>query len=109
MKELTNNNKISLIKRYYKKNPTLLELSLLNYEGFNLYICINLIHNSNCYRLSWFNLDEITNKNIETKLSCQYIPKETIETIKERFLEYRDSSKYHDKFLTNEYDKGKTY
>lgn len=103
MRELTNNEKISLIKKYYKKNPILLELCLFNYEEFNLYICISLINKSNCYRLSWFNLDEINDKNIDKKLSCQYIPQETIEIIKENFLKYYESSKYHDDFLTDEY------
>ena len=46
--KLKNNDKISLIKKYYKKNPIFLELILMNYEGFDLYIIINYIKKSNC-------------------------------------------------------------
>ena len=77
-----NNDKISLIKKYYKKNPIFLELILMNYEGFDLYIIINYIKKSNSYRLSWFNLSNIEDANVEKYLSCTYISSDVIELIK---------------------------
>ena len=59
MRELNNLDKVSLIKKYYKRNPVFLELNLVNYEKYNLYICINEIDKNSCYRLSWFDLDDI--------------------------------------------------
>ena len=102
MKELNTNNKISLIKKYYKKYPLFLELSLLNYEGYNLYICINKMSKTGDYRLSWFDLDELQTKDIEKHLSCQYIPLDTINLINDIFSKYIVNSKYKDKLLTNE-------
>ena len=43
MGELKNNEKISLIKKYYKKNPSILDLTMINYEGYNFYITLNEI------------------------------------------------------------------
>lgn len=102
MKELNVNEKISLIKKYYKKNPTFLEMSLINYEKYNLFICINEMSKNESYRLSWFDLDEITNKNIEKYVSCQFISYEIINMIKEDFSKFVVDSQYHDEFLTEE-------
>ena len=49
MKEFKDNEKISLIKKYYKKNQLFLELRLINYENHNLYICINEIKKKTIY------------------------------------------------------------
>lgn len=103
MTKLTNNEKISLIKKYYKKSPMLLELNLINYEKCNIYICINKMIKTNSYRLSWFNLDNIEDKNIEKYLSCQYISSASINAIKEDFSKFVISSNYHDKLLTEEF------
>ena len=40
MDKYTNNEKIKLIKKYFKKDYTFLELSLKNYESYNIYIIL---------------------------------------------------------------------
>ena len=102
MKELKYNEKISLIKKYYKKNQLFLELNLINYEKYNLYICINKMDKNDSYRLSWFDLDDMDNKDVEKYISCQYISSKVIEMIKEDFSKFIVSSQYHDEFLTEE-------
>ncbi|MGM9876820.1 MAG: SWIM zinc finger domain-containing protein [Bacilli bacterium] len=102
MKKLRNNEKIALIKKYYKKQSEFLSLSLINYEKYNLYICINEIRKNECYRLSWFDLDSINDKDIDKHLSCEYIQIETINMIKNDFSKMSVDSQYHDEFLTEE-------
>ena len=101
MKEFKDNEKISLIKKYYKKNQLFLELHLINYENHNLYICINEIEKDKSYRLSWFDLDEINDKNIEKYICCQYISSKIINMIRNDFSKYIVSSQYQDEFLTD--------
>ena len=101
MKEFKDNEKISLIKKYYKKNQLFLELRLINYENHNLYICINEIEKDKSYRLSWFDLDEINDKNIEKYICCQYISSKIINMIRNDFSKYIVSSQYQDEFLTD--------
>ena len=96
-----NNEKISLIKKHFKKEPTLLELTLMDYEGYNLYITLNENRKTGSYKLSWFDLDQLKDKNIDKYLSCEYIDSEIIKLIKDDFLKYEISSKYSDDLLTD--------
>ena len=66
MDYINNNAKISLIKKYYKHSKIFLELALLNYSGYNLYILLTKSKKYKNYRLSWFDLDEIK-ENTEWK------------------------------------------
>jgi len=101
MKKLTNTEKIALIKKYYKKKPMFLELTLENYENYNMYICINEIKENDIYRLSWFDLDEIGD-DIEKYMSCVFIPYKTIDIIKKVFSNYIVGFNYHEELLTDE-------
>lgn len=74
-------NKISNIKKYFKKTNLLLEIYLLNYETFNLYIRIDYIKKLNTYKLSWIDLEIIKNNNIEKYISSVYIDKNIINQI----------------------------
>lgn len=103
MKKLSNDEKISLIQKYYKKDSTFLEMSLTNYEEYNLYICLNKITKTNSYRLSWFDLDNIADENIEKYLSCQYIHLKTIDSIKKYFSEVIASSIRHEETTAEDY------
>lgn len=96
MKDLTNKDKLSLIKKYYQKKPLLLELSFNNYEGYNLYICINELKKDKDYRLSWFDLDDIKDKDIEKHLSCEHISGDAIKEIKKYYSEFESDIFYHD-------------
>ena len=87
MRKLTNEEKIASIKKYYRKNPTFLELQLVNYEKYNIYICINKISNES-YRISWFDLDEIDGKKIEDVVSCQYIASKSIDLMRKDFSKF---------------------
>lgn len=99
---MKNNEKIELIKRYYKKNPTFLDLTLINYESYNIYITLNYIKKLKSYRLSWFNLNTMEDKNVERYLSCAYISLKSIELIKEDFSKFVVESIYHEELSTEE-------
>ncbi len=96
MKSLSNKEKINLIKKYYKNSETLFNLSLINYEDFNLYITLNKLKNSDSYRLSFFNLDDITSNDIGYYLSCTYIRPYIIDNIKEDFKTFDIDSNYEE-------------
>lgn len=89
-------NKIKKIKKHLKKYKTYLELSLLNYEGYYLYITINYIKKTDSYKLSWFDLEDLDETKIDKYISSEYISSELINRINERFEKYVVSSKYKD-------------
>lgn len=93
--------KISLIKKYYKKDIIFLELKLINYEGFNLYMVLTESKKYNSYRLSWFDLDEIKDKHIEKYICCEYIHTDIINLIKNDYAKYDVAIDYNDEFLTD--------
>ena len=93
--------KISLIKKYYKKDIIFLELKLINYEGFNLYMILTESKKYNSYRLSWFDLDEIKDKHIEKYICCEYINSDIIDFIKNDYAKYDVAIDYNDEFLTD--------
>ena len=65
MDKYTNNEKIKLIKKYFKKDYTFLELSLKNYESYNIYIILTFNKKMKYYRLYWFDLSLIIDDKIE--------------------------------------------
>ena len=93
--------KISLIKKYYKKDIIFLELKLINYEGFNLYMILTESKKYNSYRLSWFDLDEIKDQHIEKYICCEYIHTDIINLIKNDYAKYDVAIDYNDEFLTD--------
>lgn len=80
---MDNKKKISLIKKYLKKDEMVLELMLINYEGVNLYIFLGKHHD--VYRLYYFNLNDVIDKKIEKYLSCSYILDRSIQLIENDF------------------------
>ena len=58
-------NKIELINKYFKKDNNIIELSLINYEGYNIYIRLDELKSTKTFKLSWFDLDLILDKNID--------------------------------------------
>lgn len=102
MDKYTNNEKIKLIKKYFKKDYTFLELSLKNYESYNIYIILIFNKKMKYYRLYWFDLSLIIDDKIEKYISCSSIPTESIESIKEAFSEFIVSSEYKDSLVNDE-------
>lgn len=98
---LKSSEKISLIKKYYKKDNLFLELKLLNYSGYNLYIILTESKKYNVFKLCWFDLDDIKDKKIDKYISQQYINSEIINLIEKTYSEYPVDSHYIDKFLTD--------
>lgn len=94
MKKFSNKEKIDLIKKAYKKEFTYIELSLLNYEGYSFYICLNYNKKYDSYKLRWFDLEDIIDSNIDKYMSCEYIPNNFIKKIDEHFAKISGSSKY---------------
>lgn len=72
-------NKIELINKYFKKDNNIIELSLINYEGYNIYIRLDELKSTKTFKLSWFDLDLILDKNMDKYISSEYIPKDKIE------------------------------
>ena len=101
MEHINYEAKISLIKKYYKRDAIFLELKLINYEGYNLYMILSESKKYNSYRLSWFDLDEIKDKHIEKYICCEYIHSDIIDFIKNDYAKYDVSIDYNDEFLTD--------
>ena len=92
--QLSNNDKINLIKKYYKKEKIFLELSLLNYEGYNIYIILNYNKKHDCYKLRWFDLSLIVDSDIDKYMSCSSIYNNIINVIEDDFSSFTNSSIY---------------
>ena len=92
--KLSNNDKINLIKKYYKKEKIFLELSLLNYEGYNIYIILNYNKKHDCYKLRWFDLSLIVDSDIDKYMSCSSISNNIINVIENDFSSFTNSSIY---------------
>ena len=101
MEHINYEAKISLIKKYYKRDAIFLELKLINYEGYNLYMILSESKKYNSYRLSWFDLDEIKDKHIEKYICCEYIHSDIIDFIKNDYAKYDVAIDYNDEFLTD--------
>ena len=101
MEHINYEAKISLIKKYYKRDTIFLELKLINYEGYNLYMILSESKKYNSYRLSWFDLDEIKDKHIEKYICCEYIHTDIINLIKNDYAKYDVAIDYNDEFLTD--------
>lgn len=71
--------KLDSIIKYFKKDKNILELSLINYECYNIYIRLDELKNTKTYKLSWFDLDLVLTKDIEKYISSEYIPSDRIE------------------------------
>lgn len=102
MKELTSKDKFDLIKKYYKRDKMFFELSMINYEKNNFYIVMNYLKKLDSYRLSWFDLETIEDRNIEKYISCMYIGSEVIESIKNDFSKFDINTNYCEKNLKEE-------
>ena len=92
--QLSNNDKINLIKKYYKKEKIFLELSLLNYEGYNIYIILNYNKKHDCYKLRWFDLSLIVDSDIDKYMSCSSISNNIVNVIEDDFSSFTNSSIY---------------
>ena len=102
MKNLSNSEKIDLIKNYLSSKSTILELSLLNYENNYLYIILNELEDKN-YKLYWVNLDIMKDKNLEKYISSEYIPNEVFKPIKDFLTGCDDSSICQEQLLGDDY------
>ena len=91
---LDNNDKINLIKKYYKKEKIFLELSLLNYEGYNIYIILNYNKKHDCYKLRWYDLSLVLDSDIDKYMSCSSISNNIINVIEDDFSSFTNSSRY---------------
>ena len=85
--------KINIIRKKYKKSNLFLEIFLLNYETFNIYIRIEYIKKLKVYKLNWFDLEVVNTKKIEKYMGSEYINNETIEYIA-NILSEKDNN-YH--------------
>lgn len=103
MNKITVREKFDLIRKTYKKDTLFFELSMINYEQNNFYIALNYMRKLKSYRLSWFDLKDIEDKNVEKYMSCIYIGDEVIERIKEDFAKYTINSNYQDENSNDEY------
>jgi len=87
-------NKINIIQKYFNKQNLLLEIYLLNYETYNLYIRIDYIKKINTYKLSWFDLDLINDKVVEKYISSEYLSESIIKHL--IYLLENKENNYHE-------------
>lgn len=73
--------KVEAIRKYYKKNQLILELQLILYHNYNIYIRLDYIKKLHTYRLSWFDLDQLDIQSIEKCMSSEYFLPELVDTI----------------------------
>lgn len=74
-------SRIKMIKKHYQKNKLILDLQLYYYDGYNIYIRIDYIKKLKIYRLSWFDLDDLSYYSIEQIESYTYLTKDMIDSI----------------------------
>lgn len=86
--------KINKIKKYLKKQELFLEIYLLNYETYNIYIRIDYIKKLNIFKLSWFDLEVIKDNNIEKYMNVGYISRKIVDNII-KILENKENN-YHE-------------
>lgn len=91
--------KIKSIKKCFKKTKLFLEIYLLNYETFNIYIRIDYIKKLKVYKLSWFNLEVLNTNKIERYMGSEYINSGTINHIMS-ILETKENN-YHEEKNNN--------
>lgn len=102
MKKLDNKEKINLIKKFYKKEKAYIELSLINYEGYNIYITLNYNKKNDSYKLRWFDLSEMVDLDIDKYMSCSYILNSSIKLIEDDFSNFVVSSKYENALISDQ-------
>lgn len=73
--------KLSRIRKYFKKNNLFLEILLLNYETFNIYIRIDYMKKIGGYKISWFDLEFFDINKIEKYMGSEYVSSKTIDDI----------------------------
>lgn len=73
--------KVNAIRKYFKKSNLILEIFLLDYETFNIYIRIDYIKKLNIYKLRWFNLEVLDLNKIEKYMGSEYINSNTLDYI----------------------------
>lgn len=88
------NNKVNIIKKFYKKEESCIELSLINYAGYNIYITLNYNKKYDYYKLRWFDLDKMNDSNVEKYDSCSFISNQTVNIVRDIFGTNTKSSKY---------------
>lgn len=81
----SNEQIIGKIEKQFKKDELFLYIYLENYEGYNIYIRIDFIKKTKCFRLSWYDLDEIKESDLTRYYNCEFISEETIERFKTIF------------------------
>ena len=74
-------SRIKMIKKHYQKNKLILDLQLYYYDGYNIYIRIDYIKKLKIYRLSWFDLDDLSYYSVEQIESYTYLTKDMIDSI----------------------------
>ena len=82
-------SRIKMIKKHYQKNKLILDLQLYYYDGYNIYIRIDYIKKLKIYRLSWFDLDDLSYYSIFQINSYTYLTKDMVDSIIE-FLRNKD-------------------
>ncbi len=65
--------KLKLINKYFKKTNLLLDIEMYNYEGCNIYIRLDYFKKEKVHKISWIDLNLISNKNIKPYLNSEYI------------------------------------
>ena len=94
--------KVEFIRKYYKKSQLILELQLILYNTYNIYIRLDYFKKLKAYRLSWFDLDDLDINSIEKNISFENISPETVDAIF-KILDRRntDQEEFYDEELSD--------
>jgi len=75
-------DKIKLVKKYFKGTDLLFEIEMINYESHNLYMRLDYFKRLKVYRVSWIDLDQLEDRHVDKYLGTQYIQSNIIDLIK---------------------------
>lgn len=71
-------SKLTYIEKYYSDDTLFFAAYLNNYNGFHIYMRIDYIEKTKCYKLRWFDLDFVKTSKISVFESSEYVEEEAI-------------------------------
>ena len=74
-------DKLNLIKKHFKKAKLLLDIEMFNYEGCNIYIRLDYFKKERVHKVSWIDLNLLSNKNVKPYINSEYISSKYLENI----------------------------
>lgn len=74
-------DKLNLIKKHFKKAKLLLDIEMYNYEGCNIYIRLDYFKKERVHKVSWIDLNLLSNKNVKPYINSEYVSVKYLDNI----------------------------